>query len=252
MSRSFRPAVLASLACALALGGCGFSLLPSTPPAQLYRFGANGAAPPQPGAPVQAAVEQKATVLLDGVVMSRAALGDQILTVAGDQAAYLDGARWAAPATVLFGEAVERAFDEHARRTRLTPRGGLGHTDASLRLVVRDFQADYGAARFPPPPEKGKRPPPPPNLPPPTAVVALRARLTALDGRLIAERDFSVRRPAAENRVGAIVPALDAATAEVLGQVVAWTDANAPPPTASSAAASDPPPPSRPARVVRR
>lgn len=214
--------------CLAALSSGCVSLLPTSEPAQLYRFGATAGA----GVAAQPGLGVRTGVLLEGVVLSRAAVGDQILTVAGPQAAYLSGARWDAPASLLFNEAVQRGFDERAQRVRLNPRAGAGRTDASLRLFVRDFQADYGNVTFPPPAAKGKKPAPPPNLPPPTAVVALRARLTAPDGHLLAERDFTARRPAGENRVGAIVPALDAAVSQVIGELVAWTDASAPAPSA--------------------
>lgn len=204
------------------LAGCGLSLFPAGEPAQLYRFGVGG--PP----PAMADAGPRAGVLLDGVVLTRAASTDQLLTVAGDQVAYVERARWAAPASQLFTEAVQRAFDDKARRVRLQARGGLGRTTASLRLYVRDFQADYGAARFPDPAPKGGKRAPPPNLPAPTAVVSVRARLAGANGQLIAEREFVARRPASDNRVGAIVPALDAAVDEVLTQVVAWTDADTP------------------------
>lgn len=227
MSRSRKLALAALAAVGLALGAC-VSLLPKTEPAQLYRFG-YGSEPPAPGA---RSVGPRTSVLLDNVTLTRAAVGDQILTVAGDQAAYLSGARWDAPASLLFTEAVQQAFDERAQRVRLQPRGGLGKTTASLRLYVRDLEADYGKIMLPPPTAKKRGRSTPPNLPPPTAVVAVRARLTDAAGQLIAERDFVSRRPAAENRVGAIVPALDGAVEEVLNQLVAWADASAPAPSA--------------------
>lgn len=218
-----RTAGVALALSALGLAGCGISLFPAGEAAQLYRFGVGSdAPPPSPEA------GPRAGVLLDGVVLTRAASSDQLLTVAGDQVAYVERARWAAPASQLFTEAVQRAFDERARRVRLQARGSLGRTTASLRLYVRDFQADYGVVRFPDPAPKGRKKAPPPSLPAPTAVVSLRARLTGDGGQLIAEKEFAARRPAADNRVGAIVPAMDAAVEEVLTQVVAWTDANAP------------------------
>jgi len=61
-------------------------------------------------------------------------------------------------------------------------------------------------------------------------VVSLRASLTRPGGALIAAQTFTARQPAADNRVGPIVAAYDKAVIEVLGQVVAWTEGNAPPP----------------------
>lgn len=207
----------------VALGGC-ITVFPQSEPAQLYRFG-YGAGGAQP---VTRDVNASRTaVLLDTVGMTRAAVGDQILTVAGNQAAYISDARWDAPATLLFTEAVIRAFDERAQRVRLMARPGAGKAQATLRLYVRDLEADYGAITLPPPPRKGERKQPA-NLPAPTAVVAVRARLIDSAGRAVADRDFVVRRPAADNRVTAIVPAVDGAVTEVLNQLVAWADASAP------------------------
>lgn len=215
------------------LTGCGgISLFPASEPAQLYRFG-YGSGPPAAGS---RDVGPRTGVLLDAVQLNRAAVADQILTVAGNQAAYLSGARWDAPASLLFSEAVLRAFDERSQRIRLQPRGGVGRTQASLRLYVRDLEADYGDIVLPPP-AKPRAKAKPVNLPAPTAVVAVRARFIDADGRILSERDFVARRPAAANRVGAIVPALNGAVEEVLNQLVAWADANAPAPT--------PPPPPR-------
>lgn len=224
MSASRWITASATVAAALAVAGC-VSLLPAGVPAQLYRFGAG-----TPGgvAPQAADIGRRTGVLLDGVLLTRAASSDQLLTVAGNQVAYVERARWAEPASQMFTEAVQRAFDDRAQRVRLQARGGLGKTTASLRLFVRDFQADYGSIRFPDAASKGRKNGPPPNLPAPTAVVSVRARLAGADGQLIAERDFAARRPTSDNRIGAIVPAMDAAVGEVLTQVVAWTDANTP------------------------
>ena len=40
---------------------------------------------------------------------------------------------------------------------------------------------------------------------------------------------FEARKPAGDNRVGAIVPAYDAAVREVLGKLVTWTNDQAKP-----------------------
>ena len=44
------------------------------------------------------------------------------------------------------------------------------------------------------------------------------------DRALLGDKVFEGRSRAADNRVGAIVPAYDAAVGDVLGQIVAWTD----------------------------
>lgn len=204
LGRARVPAVGALMA--LTLGGC-VSLFPKSDPAQLYTFGQGGGAQP---AAAPAPLAQRTGVLLAAVTFPRAAQGDTLLTMTGAQAAYIEESRWVAPAVVLFREAVERRFDGGAQRTRLVSRGDLGRTSLILRLDVRQFEAVYAA---------------PETIP--EVAVSVRARLTRADGTAMDERTFEVRRPAADNRVGAIVEGLDRATAEILDGVVAWTDAAA-------------------------
>ena len=98
---------LSLIAAALALSAC-VSLLPDAEPSQLYRL--EGAIDPSatiaPPAPTFGLV-------LPSTGFVQAASGDRILTVTGDEVAYIAGARWVAPASELFEEAVERAFDKH-------------------------------------------------------------------------------------------------------------------------------------------
>ena len=131
-----RHRVLAAAALALALSGC-VSLLPKTKPAQLYRFGAN---PPAAAAPADA---RPIGVFWSNGSFQRESSGDRILTVTGDRAAYIAEARWAAPAEVLFEQAVFETFDSGAGHVRLVPRGAPAPTDFVLRVDVRDFEANY-------------------------------------------------------------------------------------------------------------
>ena len=206
--RSPRIAIrtLLGVAMVLSLGAC-VSLLPKSKPSQLYRFGGAPAAAQAP-APGPSAGPG---VVLVGVDFPRAAAGDGILTLTGDQAAYIGESRWVAPATVLFQEAAERAFDHPGARVRLLNRGDIGAAAVLLRLDVRDFQAvyDQGAAAAP------------------EVVVSAYARMTGGDGRLIEARTYTSHKRAADNRVGAIVRAFDEATAEVLGAIVTVTEQEA-------------------------
>jgi len=198
----------AGLALAAGLGGC-ISLFPKAEPAQLYQFGQNqpAAAAAQPAA----AEGQAAGVVMGPIGFPRAAIGDQILTVTGNQAAYIKGARWVAPASVLFQEATERSFDRLGRQARLLQRGEIGAARALLRLDVRAFEADYSAPGAVP-----------------TVSVIVHASLSRPNGVILDERTFQSSQPAAENRVSAIVAAFDQATTQVLTEVVGWTDQVAP------------------------
>jgi cholesterol transport system auxiliary component len=191
----------AGLALALAMGGC-VTLFPKAKPVQLYRFGEDAAVSPgvAGGAPL--------IVLYAPTSFTAAAAGDRILTATGRQTAYISDARWVSAAAVLFDEAETRALSTPGGGVQLLRRGQAATAPLSLRLDVETFEARYddgpGAA--------------------PTVVVTVAGELTRLtDRKIVGARTFEVRKPAAGNRVGAIVEAFDGATADVLGQVAAWT-----------------------------
>lgn len=215
MSR--RPTLLAVGACALALSAC-VSVLPAGKPVTLYRFEAQETVPAAaaPGA-------APTNLLLSGVVLPAASAGDGLLTVTGEEAAYVGGARWVSPAAVLMQAAAQRVFTERAPGLRLLRRDQPAGAAGGLLLEVTAFEARYpapGAA--------------------PSVRVAVHAVLSRPDGTFAAERRFIVDQPAAENRLAAIVPAYDAAVTRVLADAAAWT---------TSAAAALPPP--RPTETVR-
>lgn len=200
-----RPPALALVGAAL-LAGC-VTVLPAAPPAQLYRFGAEAGAPTAAGAgPTDASVGAPGLALAS-VTLPRAAAGDGLLAVTGDEAAYLAHARWVSPAAVLMAEAAERAFSAHPGGVRLLRRDEVGAAAATLSLDVRDFEVRYASAGAVP-----------------VVRVTVQATITRRDGVLAAERTFAVDQPAAENRLSAIVPAYDAATRQALGELAAWAD----------------------------
>jgi len=190
----------------LALAGC-VSLFPKTEPAQLYRFGGSAAAQPGPGA-----MAGQTPISIAPLDFTAAAAGDRIMTVTGSEVAYIAAARWASPASVLFNEAMEQAFERNARTVSLMGRRGGRSARLMLDVDVNAFEARY---------ENGREAAP-------TVVVSLDARLLQIRERnVVAHRVIEVRQPAAENRVSAIVAAMDTATGQALGQLVEWTDANA-------------------------
>ena len=226
-----RLGLSAALAASALLAGC-VSLLPKQPPAQLYQFGQT----PPPASSTSGSVvgrdQADLGVILSQVTMPRAALDDGILTVRGDQAAYIAGARWLTPAVLMFQEDVQNAFAARAPTVRLIARGQLGAATALLRLAVTEFDARYDAA----------------TGGPPTIVVSLRATLTRADGRELVQQVFTERRPASQDRVAAIVQAYDAAVQGVMATAVDWTQAETPVIAAGldpSAATALPPPPPR-------
>jgi cholesterol transport system auxiliary component len=190
---------LAAAALAVSLVGC-VSLFPKAKPSQLYSFKtavAEAAAAPKPPA---------VTVLRAPTTFARSASTDRILTRTGNQTAYISEARWSAPASVLFDEALAAAFDNGT--VRLATRGEPGPSDAILRVEVRTFEADYrdGAEAAP------------------TAVVEARATLTSLkDRNLVGTKLFRAEHKANDNRTGPIVEAYDAAVGDLMNQLVRWT-----------------------------
>jgi cholesterol transport system auxiliary component len=194
---------LAAAALSLALGGC-ISVFPKAPPAQLYAFGTDFPA-------AQAADTGAApfNVMRSSTSFTQAAGGDRILTTNGQQAAYIAANRWVSPATMLFDQAETRAFDANPGPAKLTRRGEIAGAAAELRLEVQTFEARY-----------------PGNLKAaPTVVVQVRAVLISLaDRRVVGTKIFKSRQALGDNRVSEIVRGFDAATVEVLSQIVGWTD----------------------------
>ena len=194
-----RRAAAFALLLPLALGGC-ISLFPKAKPVQMYRF---GDAVPAPAATAGA----RATVLKGATVFPPSASGDRILTVTGAETAYIGGARWTGPASIMFDDALLRAFDAPGS-VRLVERGEPLAAASTLRLDVRAFEVRY---------------------PGPTAVVRVRATLIRnADRTLIGEKMFDASVPASGNRQAPIVAAVDSAVDTVIGDIRAWTAATAP------------------------
>jgi cholesterol transport system auxiliary component len=198
-----RNAAIAALALPLALslflGGC-ISVFPEAKPVQMYRFGEQASAPAAPAAASR-------LVLKGPISFPPASGGDRILTVTGDQSAYIGGARWVASSASLFDAALLKAFDAPGA-PRLVARGEALAAPSILRLDVRAFEARY---------------------PGPTVHVQVRATLIRnADRALIGEKMFDAEVPATGNHQSAIVAAFDQAVGQVLTGLRDWTAATAP------------------------
>jgi cholesterol transport system auxiliary component len=190
-------------AVSLALGGC-VSLFPKTPPAQLYRFGAPAVAETSSPSPSAGSTN----VVLAALDFDAAAAGDQILTVTGQDAAYIAGARWVSPASDLFQDALVRSFQTTPGAPRLIQRSRLLTSSLMLTLDVQAFETRY---------EQGLDAAP-------TVMIQVHAQLVRADERtLVGERTFLTRAPASENRVGSIVQAYDEAVSKTLADLAGWT-----------------------------
>jgi cholesterol transport system auxiliary component len=195
--------VLAVAVVAATLAGC-ISLFPKTDPVGLYRFG-NDPAPAEKG-PAGALFG----VFKTPTVFTRASAGDRILTITNGEAAYIASARWVSPASVLFDEAVARAFEADPGRARLIGRGEAAKADLMLRLEVRSFETVYVNG-----PKTA-----------PEVLVQVRGVINRSNDRaLVGDQIFEARVKASSNRVGAIVEAYDQANAKVLADVTTWVSA---------------------------
>lgn len=182
-------------AAAVTLSGC-ISLFPEAEPAKLYRF--------EISAPSEVAAKTF-EVTRGPIAFDRAAASDGILTVTNGSIAYIDTARWAAPAQQIFEEELVRAFQ--AGPARLIGRGEVGKSDWLMRLDVQRFEADYRNG-----PEGA-----------PTVVVEIKVALTrnVRDGQTF-ETVLKSEVQASDNRVGAIVPAFNQALTKSLTDLNSW------------------------------
>ncbi|MEI7931969.1 MAG: ABC-type transport auxiliary lipoprotein family protein [Alphaproteobacteria bacterium] len=219
-----RSLIPAALAC-IALSGC-VTLLPKAEPSALYKLAIDAPRTDRPDAPV------KLNILRAPTAFVRMAAGDQIVTISGAETASIEGARWAAPAPIMFDEQIITAFDA-SPKLRLQTRGGVTAPDATLRVEVRTFEARYAEAPIAPKTKSDAKADAKAfdKRRPPTVVVEIKATLTyPADAARVAEQFLHAEVPASENRVGAIVTAYDAATTQVLKGLVTWAEGLPPPP----------------------
>ena len=196
---TLRTALCAALL--LGLAGC-ITVFPKVPPAQLYQFGVVSA-------PAQSPAVGSFNVLHLTTGFTLPAEGDRILTTNGTEAAYIAASRWVSPASTLFDQAEQQAFDQSGGVARLLHRGDPALAPIGLTLDVQSFEARYSGD-----PKAA-----------PTVVVTVHAMLTsAADRRVLGDETFVSRIQASDNRVSAIVDAFNAATNDVLTRIVGWTD----------------------------
>jgi len=191
------------LTAAIGLSGC-ISLFPKAEPLTTYKLTVNTPAP-------SATAGTGAVVLKSTTLFTRSAAADRLLTINGPEAATIAGARWVAPASVMFDEALSAAFA--STPTRLISRGDITPADQIIRVEVRTFEARYlnGADAAP------------------TVVIEARASLTNLRDRGASfSREFRSEQPASDNRVGAIVDSYNAAATQVVTDIAKWVESQPP------------------------
>ena len=207
MTRSAFKSMVVLAVAAVGLSAC-VNVLPKTKPIQLYRF---GYAPEvkkgdkDAEAPVAPAVNGAAIpVQLGQVDFPHEAEGDRVLTTEGNEVSYAGGARWAAPASELFQDAVKEGFSRGATTVRLDRRGA-STTSYRLDMVVHHFESAY---------RRGK----------PTVSIALDARLMRLSDRVVVgQRYITADVGVRHNDMSLMAEAYDEATTEVVQALVGFT-----------------------------
>jgi ABC-type uncharacterized transport system auxiliary subunit len=185
---------------AFTVGACSGSFFKSSaPPTSTYLLSA--ATEAREGA---VAIPADLTVLMPRV---RTGLdNDRIAALYPDRRLdYYAAARWSGPLDEVAQDLTVQAF--HGRFRNVGTDTSAFNAGYWLELEVVDFQAEYTASA----PAGG-----------PTAHVRLRARLgNEADRRVVGEFEADVRRPAAENRLAAVVAAYESAVRGALGEIAA-------------------------------
>jgi cholesterol transport system auxiliary component len=171
-------------------------------PATMYTFGQSATR----GAP-QAAPATPVTIYYLGVRIGSQSAGDRILTETGNQVAYIAEARWVAPASELFDAAAISKLENIGPSMQVT-RTARPKAKYMLGVDVQRFSAVYTGAQGSPP----------------EAVVQARAKLVRIaDRTIVGDWPIEERVPASENRVTAIVAALDRGTDAATTQIANLT-----------------------------
>ena len=120
---------------------------------------------------------------------------------------YFADARWSGPLDEVVQDLVVQAFHSAARLRNVSADASAFASGYWLEIEVTDFQAEYGAASAP------------------TIHVVLLARVgSAADRHVLASFQSSIRQPASDNRLTAIVEAYQRAVDAALTQMVADTE----------------------------
>lgn len=199
---------IAAAALMLALAGCALPLPDKPVRPQPYDLGPPlpVAANIAPGGPALALDRVESSAAIDGTaIIYRLAHSD-----GGQQPRPYAQARWTMSPPQLITQRLREAFSA----TRPVVEAGAGLAQVELRAELDEFAQIFSS------PEASE------------GVVRLRVTAvapTAKTDRLLGQRTFSVRQPAATADAVGGVTALRAATDEVVRQVVAWVNALPPP-----------------------
>jgi cholesterol transport system auxiliary component len=172
-------------------------------PATMFTFGGSPVPAASPSVPMQ-----PITILYVGATVGHQSEGNRILTETGNQEAYIAAARWVAPAPELFDAAVIRRLESISPSVRVIRVGARPRPEYLLAVDVRRFAVVYagGAGALP------------------EAVIEARAKLVRVaDREIVGDWPIDERVRADENRVTAIVAALDQSTQAAVTKIADLT-----------------------------
>lgn len=197
-----RALALGALPSLLLLGGCLGSLVGGGKPDALYRFGSFA------DVPVQAeAGTPRRMLLLPAVRFPAAASGDRILTISGDQIAYVKDVRWMSASSILYHDSLTEALRRRAPDIAITDPSTVSRAQAVLSVEIERFEASYddGVDR------------------PPVIYVAGAASLIDPANRsVLARRSFAHSVRSSANTTGAIVRGIDLASRQGIVELADW------------------------------
>jgi cholesterol transport system auxiliary component len=195
-----RRRVLGAAACLVPLAGCSLLFPPSAP--QLYRLTPQSADAPH-GPLVRSQLVVDAPTAPESLDTDRIALTRNQI-----QLDYFASSAWTDTAPRLLQGLLIDAFQSSGRIVAVGRGSSDLNPDYLLETDLRDFQARYAGS--------GNQPP--------TSVVTVDAELVQMPGRRVIGSILAAKEaPASRNDLDSIVEAFDAATGEVISQIVDWT-----------------------------
>jgi cholesterol transport system auxiliary component len=194
-----RRRILGVASCVLPLVGCSLLFPPSAP--QLYRLTPQTGDAPH-GRPVRAQLVVDVPAAPESLDIERIALTRNQIELD-----YFADSSWTDRAPLLLQGLLIDGFENSGRIVAVGRNSSDLNPDYLLETDLRDFQARYTGS----------------SNQPPTIVVRLAADLVKLpDRRVIGSILAAKEVPAGRNGLDSIVQAFDAATGEVITQIVDW------------------------------
>ena len=191
--------MVAALITVPVLANC--ALLGRSEPVTLFQFGDADDSSLEPASSAQ---QQRVVIIYAGSTFNRQSSGDRILTSTGNQAAYIAGARWAAPAQELFDTMAVRDIEARSPHISVVRAGAPSKAQFVLAVDVRRFEVLYSAD---------------PKAASEVAVDTQAKLMRIADRTIVGDWPIRLRRPVPENKVSAIVAAFDRIASEASDQI---------------------------------